>query len=218
MSGAIRFPLARLALLAALFAAPAAARAQAQPQPQQPPPQPQAQAQAQAQDNMLRGPHPFLKDNELSAHVLLALGAGDSPNGTKLAFDYGFKLARPAWLNLQLNFQRGTCHMAAGDPPCPPDTGSAFETLVGVKGKWPTAIPLVPFVKVGGGFVFVFPNNASAATGVAGRASGGANYFFFDWLGLGAEIGYSLGYHAATTPGQHAYAVLDFGGGIEFQF
>jgi hypothetical protein len=167
---------------------------------------------------MLRGPHPFLKDNELSAHVLLALGQGDSPDGTKLAFDYGFKLMQPLWLNFQLNLQRGTCHMSPGDPMCPPSTGSAFETLAGVKMKWPTAIPLVPYAKAASGLVFVFPNNASAAAGIAGRVAGGANYFFFDWLGLGAEIGYSLGYHAATTPGQHGYSVMDFGGGIEFQF
>ena len=47
------------------------------------------------------------------------------------------------------------------------------------------------------------------------RAVGGANYFLFDWLGLGGQVGYSLGSPATTARfmGSHTYAVLDFGGG-----
>ena len=59
---------------------------------------------------LLRGPHPFLKDNELSAHLLLAEGLGDSWSGTKLGIDYGYRLSGPLWLNLQLNIQKGTLH------------------------------------------------------------------------------------------------------------
>jgi hypothetical protein len=53
------------------------------------------------------------------------------------------------------------------------------------------------------------------------RVVGGANYFFFDWLGLGAEVGASLGYldyDKTFTGGSHAYTVIDLGGGVEFQF
>ena len=50
---------------------------------------------ARAQDNMLRGPHPFLKDNELEAYVMLAEGLSQSPSGTKLALEYGYKLELP---------------------------------------------------------------------------------------------------------------------------
>ena len=52
------------------------------------------------------------------------------------------------------------------------------------------------------------------------RAVGGANYFFFDWLGLGGQVGYSLGNldYDTTFTGSHTYAVFDFGGGVEFQF
>jgi hypothetical protein len=52
------------------------------------------------------------------------------------------------------------------------------------------------------------------------RAVGGANYFFFDWLGLGGQVGYSLGSlgYDSTFAGSHTYAVLDIGGGLVFQF
>src|SRR6202000_1962089 len=81
-------------------------------------------------------------------------------------------------------------------------------------------IPLVPYLRANAGLVFSFPNGADDAVGLAIRAAGGANYFFFDWLGLGIEVGVSLGPidYDATFTGSHNYAVLDFGGGIEFQF
>ena len=65
------------------------------------------------------------------------------------------------------------------------------------------------------GFAFEFPDGASNGWGITGRVGGGANYFFFDWLGLGAELGVSFGYLSTAQPG---YRVLDFGGGLEFQF
>jgi hypothetical protein len=174
-----------------------------------------ASAPARADDNLLHGPHPFLKENELGAHVLLALGGDNTPGGTKVALDYGYKLHGPAWLNLQFNFQRGTCHTPSGGSTCGTPSGTVFETLAGVKLKWATAIPVVPFVKGGAGLVSVFPNGGPSGTGVAARVSGGANYFFFDWLGVGAEIGYSFGHVSALSS---SYTVFDFGGGLEFQF
>ena len=52
------------------------------------------------------------------------------------------------------------------------------------------------------------------------RGVGGANYFFFDWLGLGAQVGLSLGSidYDSTFTGSHTYSVLDVGGGVEVQF
>ena len=63
----------------------------------------------------------------------------------------------------------------------------------GVKWKFATPLPLVPYVKAAGGLVFAFPNGATNSAGLAIRAGGGANYFFFDWLGLGALEGYPGG-------------------------
>jgi hypothetical protein len=172
-------------------------------------------ARAAADENLLRGPHPFLKDNELSAHVLLVGGIANTPGGTKIALDYGYRLRGLAWLNLQLNYQRAACHTPSGGTICDEPAGSVFETLAGVKLKWPTPIPLVPYVKGNVGLAYAFPNGASNGLGFAARGGAGANYFFFDWLGLGAEIGYSVG-HLSTASSQ--YAEVDFGAGLEFQF
>jgi hypothetical protein len=52
------------------------------------------------------------------------------------------------------------------------------------------------------------------------RGVGGANYFFYDWLGLGGQVGYSLASldYDRTFMGSHTYAVIDVGGGLIFQF
>jgi hypothetical protein len=197
MSMPRRFPPFRTALLAALAVAMF------------------APAPARAEDNMLRGPHPFLKDNELSAHVQLVAGIGNTPSGTKIAADYGYKLIGPAWLNLQVNYQSATCRSQSPAGTCNQPTGSVFETLAGIKLKWATPIPLVPYVKGGVGLAYAFPDGAGNTMGIAARGGAGAAWFFFDWLGLGAEFGYSVG--SMSLAGQ-SYAELDFGGGVEFQF
>jgi hypothetical protein len=200
MSPARRFPLAVLALALA----PAAAR---------------------ADDNMLRGPFPFLKENDISAHVLLANGLGDAPSGTEVSLHYGYQFGRPGfprpgWVALELNLQRGTCRAQPGGTVCGPSTGDAYETMGGVGWRWPTAIPVVPFANLTAGMVFVFPNGATSAMGIVSRASGGANYYFFDWLGAGAEVGVSLGhvFYDSTFPGASTYSVVDVGGGIQVLF
>jgi hypothetical protein len=170
---------------------------------------------AHAEDNLLQGPHPFLKQNALSAHVLLVAGGDNTPGGTKVAADYGYKLVGPVWFDIQLNFQHAPCHTPSGAPTCAEPTGSIYETLAGVKLKWATAIPVVPYVKGGAGLAYAFPNGAGNGFGPAFRAGGGAYYFFFDWLGLGAEIAFSVG-HLSTA--NSSYSLLDFGGGLEFQF
>jgi hypothetical protein len=178
---------------------------------------------AQAADNLLHGPHPFANENELSAHVLLAHGSGDAPSGTKMTLDYGFKLTGgdiPLWLNLALNYQRDACTRMVNASACSVGDADVFETLAGVRWQFATPIPLVPFAGASAGLVYAFPTGASSAAGVALRAVGGANYFFFDWLGLGAQVGYSLGSisYDSTFTGSHRYAIIDVGGGIVFQF
>jgi hypothetical protein len=176
-------------------------------------------------ENLLRGPHPFRRENQVSAHVLYASGRADTMSGTKLAFDYNFKLTSgggwsPLWLDLAVNAQHGACSSAPSASACQPDTGDTYETLGGVRWMFVTPLPLVPYVGAAAGFVFAFPNGANAASGLAFRAVGGANYFFFDGLGVGGQVGYSLGglSYDSTFKGSHTYAVLDFGGGVIFQF
>ena len=181
-------------------------------------------APARADDNLLRGPHPFRKDNQISAHVLVASGRGDTMSGTKLAFDYNYKLTSgwiPLWLDLGVNVEHAACN-GSNTSGCDtdPHTGAAFETFAGVRWMFATPIPLVPFLGAAGGFAFAFPNGASAANGLMLRAAAGANYFFFDWLGLGGQAGYSLGSlnYDSTFTGSHTYAVVDLGGGLIVQF
>jgi hypothetical protein len=181
-------------------------------------------ARAAAEENLLHGPHPFLKENELSVHVLIGEGQGDAISGAKLELEYGYRLTpgpAPFWLNLLISFEHSGCNESpGGSGDCPGVTGDIVETMAGAKWKLATPIPVVPFVKGNAGLVFAFPNGANNAMGVAIRAAGGANYFFFDWLGLGAEVGFSLGRIAydSTFTGSHTYSIVDFGGGLEFQF
>jgi hypothetical protein len=177
---------------------------------------------ARADDNLLRGPHPFRKDNQISAHVLVASGRGDTMSGTKLGFDYNYKLTSswiPLWLDLGLNAQHAACNPSQ-TAACGSNTGDVFETFGGVRWMFATPFPLVPFLGAVAGLSFAFPNGASAANGLMIRAVGGANYFFFEWLGLGGQVGYSLGSlnYDSTFAGSHTYAVLDLGGGLIFQF
>ena len=181
-------------------------------------------ARAEETQNLLHGPHPFLKDNELSVHALIGEGQGDALSGAKLELGYGYKLtggADPFWLNLLLSFEHSGCNPSSGGVnDCAGVTGDIVETMAGMKWKLATPIPLVPYLQGNAGLVFAFPNGATDALGLAIRAAGGANYFFFDWLGLGIQVGFSVGRigYDATFHGSHTYAVVDFGGGVEFQF
>ena len=178
-----------------------------------------ASAPARAESIVLHGPHPFLKDNEVSAHFLLTGGIGDSWSGNKIALDYGYRLGGPlaTWLNLQLAWQAGVC--ARFSDACARN-GDVFEALAGGKWKLATSTPLVPYAKAGAGLIFLFPDQARGAAGVALRGGGGVNYFLFDWLGFGVEAGVSVG-HAffdSSYTGSHTYAVIDLGAGVEAQF
>jgi len=181
-------------------------------------------ARAEENQNLLHGPHPFLKDNELSVHALIGEGQGDALSGAKLELGYGYKLtggAAPFWLNLLLSFEHSGCNPASGvADACAGVTGDIVETMAGMKWKFATPVPVVPYLQGNAGFVFAFPNGATDAFGLAIRAAGGANYFFFDWLGLGIQVGFSVGRidYDATFKGSHTYSVVDFGGGVEFQF
>jgi hypothetical protein len=170
---------------------------------------------AQAQP-LMEGPHPFARDNEVSAHLLLGSGLGDAFGGPKLAVDYGYHLGRATWLNLQANGQLGGCRNGAG--PC--GNGPVFETLAGGKWKFATAVPVVVHAKAAGGLVYVFPDDGRAALGVALRGGGGATYFFYDWIGVGLEACFSLGHvsYESTYNRGATYALFDFGGGVEVQF
>ena len=122
--------------------------------------------------------------------MLVASGRGDSMSGTKLAFDYNYKLTGgwiPLWLDFGVNAQHAACRPRRRPrPPVVPTPATCSRRCGGVKWTFATPLPLVPYVGAVGGLAFAFPNGASAATGLMVRAVGGANYFFFDWLGWAA--------------------------------
>ena len=80
-------------------------------------------ARAQENQNLLHGPHPFLKDNELSVHALIGEGQGDALSGAKLELAYGYKLtggSAPFWLNLLISFEHSGCNPRPATPTTAP--------------------------------------------------------------------------------------------------
>jgi hypothetical protein len=135
-------------------------------------------ARADENQNLLHGPHPFLKENELSVHALIGEGLGDALSGAKLELGYGYKLtggADPFWLNLLLSFEHSGCNPASGGTgDCAGVTGDIVETMAGMKWTFATPLPVVPYVQGNAGLVFAFPNGATNALGLAIRGPRGA--------------------------------------------
>jgi len=176
-------------------------------------------AQSARAEHLLEGPHPFLRDNELSLHGGYAAGFGDTFAGPKLIVDYGYKLDRGIWLDLGLGLLSGVCRPHVGDPSCA-RKGDSVEVLGGIKWKLRMNVPVVPYAKVQAGLAYQFPESARSAWGPMVRGGLGAKYFLYDWLGLGAEVTASAG-RAAYQDGStlsRALGGLDATLGAEVQF
>ena len=173
---------------------------------------------ARADNLVLEGPHPFLKENEVTVQYLLGTGIGQSWSGSGVGLSYGYMLRGPLWLDLQLNFRGATCSFFTGE--CPPEPGSAAEVLAGGSWRFRTDIPVVPYVRAAVGLLYLFPRTASDAVGLDGRGGVGVRYYIFDWFGFNAEAALSLGhgYFDADYHSSHTYAVGDFALGVEVQF
>jgi hypothetical protein len=140
----------------------------------------------------LRGPYPFLRDNELSIHGGYAAGFGDTFAGPKATVDYGYKLAGSLWLDIGGGFLSGLCRRAAPGP-CAAE-GDAAEVLAGIKWKLRMNVPVVPYARLVGGLAYLFPQDARSGIGPLLRAGIGANYFFYEWIGVGLKLTGSLGH------------------------
>jgi hypothetical protein len=173
---------------------------------------------ALAKDLILEGPHPFLKDNALSVNYLMGTGLGNSFSGQGLGLGYAYMLDGPLWLDLQFNFRSSSCSPWRGS--CGAYTGNDAEVMAGIAWRIQMSVPLVPFARVHAGPVFLYPDGATSAVGLAARAGVGARYYIFDWLGFGAEAAMSLGhgFFAATYAASHTYAIVDMILGTEIQF
>jgi hypothetical protein len=170
-------------------------------------------------ENLLEGPFPFARDNELSVHGGWAAGFGDTFAGPKAVVDYGYKLERGIWLDLGVGFLSGTCRARTDDPVCA-RKGDSAEVLAGIKWKLRMNVPVVPYAKVQGGLGYQFPDSGRSAWGPLVRGGVGATYFLYEWIGVGAEVTMSLGhasYEDASTLSR-ALGGLDATLGVELQF
>jgi hypothetical protein len=152
-------------------------------------------------DNLLRGPYPFLHDNELSVHGGYAVGLGDTFAGPKATVDYGYRLTGGLWLDVGVGFLSSLCSRRAPAGACARE-GDAAEVLAGIKWKLRMNVPVVPYAKLVAGLTYLFPREARSGLGPVARGGIGAHYFFYEWIGVGVELtaarGYA-GYEAAVA-------------------
>ena len=150
---------------------------------------------------LLRGPHPFIKDNELALHAGGGLGLADYVSGLRLQADYSYRLGQVVWLDLEMGLVSGSCHTNEGT--CNRGNGSAIEVLAGAAWKFQTNIPLVLHFRAAGGPVFLFPDSTRSAAGIMMRGGGGVHYYLYDWFGLGGEISGAYGFAFFRTTPRH---------------
>jgi hypothetical protein len=164
----------------------------------------------------LEGPHPFGRDNEISLHGGFGFGLRDTFSGTLAQLNYGYQLRGSLWLALEGGFVGGGCPIGA----CGTTAGDLWHVFAGAKWKAQTEIPLVPYGKMAAGLIAVLPDTGDRRGGFGVRVAVGAQYFLYEGLGIGAEVGFLAG----ATSGRQvaildpAVTVLDVGLGVEVQF
>jgi hypothetical protein len=181
-------------------------------------------------EELLRGPHPFLKENALE----LAGGAAlSSPyGGTRAAVTYDWQAAGSWWLELRLALWRASSGPFAKDPSCAPARPTCarlddqVDVMVGGQYRLRTNLPVVPYARGTIGPTFAFPSDADRAAGLAARLAAGAKWYAYDWLGFGGELGVfgattGLDEHDASglaTGLDARYVGLEVLAGVEVQF
>jgi hypothetical protein len=174
---------------------------------------------AGADTPFLNGPHPFLKDNELS--VSAGYGVANYFSGMRAGVAYGFQAAGSLWLDLRLDILDGRIGTQEVQSRCACAQIETFvDVLAGIKYKLRMNVPVIPYAGLVAGPVYLFPDYARSAFGLAARGSLGARYFLYDWLGFGLELGALVGGAwvenvAGLQPGLR---VLDLALGAEIQF
>jgi hypothetical protein len=173
---------------------------------------------AHADEELLRGPHPFIKENELMFHAGYAAGMGDNVAGLRLQGDYLDRLGRTLWLDIQMAVVSGSC--STNQTACSKGSGNAVEVLGGAAWKFQTNLPIVPYTKLNLGPIFLFPDGTRSAAGIIMRGGVGAHYFIYDWFGLGAEItgSYGVAFFAADAHRTGSLGSVDASLGVAVQF
>jgi hypothetical protein len=175
-------------------------------------------ASAQAEEELLRGPHPFIKDNELTVHAGYSAGLGDNVRGLRVQGDYLNRLAQTLWLDIQMGVVSGSCRV--NQTVCSNGSGIGVDILGGAAWKFQTNVPIVPYAKVAMGPIFLFPDNTRSAGGILVRGGVGAHYFLYDWFGVGAEItgAWGVAFFAADSNRTGSLGSVDINLGVAIQF
>jgi hypothetical protein len=175
-------------------------------------------ASAQAEEELLRGPHPFIKDNELKVHAGYSAGLGDNVRGLRVQGDYLNRLAQTLWLDIQMGVVSGRCRV--NQAVCSSGSGNGVDILGGAAWKFQTNLPIVPYAKVAIGPIFLFPDNTRSAGGILVRGGVGAHYFLYDWFGVGAEItsAWGVAFFAADSHRTGSLGSVDINLGVAVQF
>jgi hypothetical protein len=173
---------------------------------------------AQAEEELLRGPHPFIKDNELVVHAGYSAGLGDNMRGLRVQGDYLNRLAQTLWLDIQMGVVSGSCH--TNQTVCTNGSGNGVDILGGAAWKFQTNLPLVPYAKVAMGPIFLFPDNTRSAWGLLVRGGFGAHYFLYDWFGVGAEFtgAWGVAFFDADSHRTGSLGSVDINLGVALQF
>ena len=100
-------------------------------------------------------------------------------------------------------------------------TGDVVETMAGAKWKFATPIPLVPYLQGQrrAGVLLPERRRPTPRAWPSARPAAPTTSSSIGWASA-LEVGFSVGRidYDGTFHGSHTYAVLDFGGGLEFQF
>ena len=95
----------------------------------------------QAEEELLRGPHPFIKNDELALHAGFSGGLGDNVSGLRLQGDYGYRLSQVTWLDIQMGVVSGSCR--SKEIACSDGTGYSVDIVAGAAWKFQTRLPRV---------------------------------------------------------------------------
>lgn len=173
---------------------------------------------AHAEEELLRGPHPFLKENALIVGGGYAASTGGMVGGLKLKGAFEYELVGSLWLNLQFNFVDGSDRPLDGRL-CT-SCGRAADAMAGLSYRLQMDVPVILSGTLAGGFVFVFPDRAASAMGLGLRPSVAGRYYVYDWLGFGLEMGALLGFasHESGSGLSRGLASLEAVLNVEVQF
>jgi hypothetical protein len=179
-----------------------------------------APARAPAEE-LLQGPHPFRKDNELD--VQGGYGTGNGFGGIRAGIGYGYQAAGSVWFDLRVDLidARGESSREPLDCTAPCAKVSKYtHVMAGVKYKLRTNLPIIPYAGVAAGPMYLFNRGAGASFGLGAHGSVGARYFLYDWLGFGLELGATVGGASVPqVPGlESGLRILDIAAGAEVQF